>query len=53
MNQNEISDFLRDNLRIEIRRDWDGDLEISLKLGDEEISKDYISSSTLKSIVEN
>lgn len=35
--------FLKDNLKVEVKTDSDGDINVILFLCDEEISKDYTS----------
>lgn len=44
MNKEELIQFLKENLKVEIWRDYDGQVNVSLYLGDEKIStsSDYL-----------
>ena len=56
MDRPDIAQFLRENLRVQVKRDsnWDGCyLEIKLYLGREEISRDFVSVNYLESTRED
>lgn len=43
MDKEELIKFLKDNLKVEVKTDSDGDINVILFLCDEEISRDWTS----------
>ena len=41
MNEQDLIEFLKKNMKIEFDRDWDDNLEVTVKIGDVVICTDY------------